>query len=93
MADNNYPLAVCDAATGELRPPPGFVATQPAAARPGGQAAGSPPYADMLAVDCEMCYAGGVLAVTRVSLVDATGATVYDRLARAQAPKAYAPQA
>jgi hypothetical protein len=43
MADNNYPLPVLDAASGELRCPPGFVVTQPA----GQGVARSEPY-DML---------------------------------------------
>lgn len=32
MADNNYPLPVLHAETGELRCPEGFVVTQPAGA-------------------------------------------------------------
>ena len=52
MADNNYPLPSCDGG-GALAPPPGFVATQPAAVLglPLGEA--PPP---LLAIDCEMCY-------------------------------------
>jgi hypothetical protein len=43
MADNNYPLPVLDAATGELRCPPGFVVTQPC-----GQGIARSPAHDML---------------------------------------------
>jgi hypothetical protein len=43
MADNNYPLPVLDAASGELRCPPGFVVTQPC-----GQGIARSPAHDML---------------------------------------------
>jgi RNA exonuclease 1 len=81
LADNNYPLPVVDADSGELRCKPGFVVTQPA-----GQGIAKEPHHQMLALDCEMCYTAVGLELTRCSVVDAHGDTVYDQLVLPHAP-------
>ena len=52
LADNNYPLPTLDAATGELRCPPGFVVTQPA-----GQGVARSPAHELLARAGHGCVA------------------------------------
>ena len=81
LADNNFPLPVFDAESGLLRCQPGFVVTQPA-----GQGVAKAPHHSMLALDCEMCYTAAGLELTRCSVVDAQGKTVYDELVLPHAP-------
>jgi RNA exonuclease 1 len=102
LADNNYPVPVLDADSGELRCPPGFVVTQPA-----GNGIAKSPVHEMLvrprpppasqasclraalhtqALDCEMCYTATGLEVTRCSVVDSACAVVYDSLVLPDSP-------
>ena len=81
LADNNFPLPAFDSASGLLRCQPGYVVTQPA-----GQGVARAPHHSMLALDCEMCYTAVGLELTRCSVVDAHGVTVYDQLVLPHAP-------
>lgn len=81
MYENGYPKVDTDVdvLACEL---PGFVKTRPFG---GGGGTQMTPF-EMVAVDCEMCYTCKGLELTRVSIVDAQGKSVLDRLVKPANP-------
>lgn len=62
-----------------------FVQTQPRPlASPSGNNDGTAPVSPMYALDCEMCETDIGMELTRVTVVDTTGAVVYDQLVKPQ---------
>ncbi|KAL2610813.1 hypothetical protein R1flu_022505 [Riccia fluitans] len=77
MRDNGYPMPTDNCSESNRQVPEGFVMTQPA---------NGTNFPEMVAVDCEMCYTGSGLELTRISLVDQSKKVLLDSLVKPANP-------